>query len=96
MPHEIVTSKNDKKTHFVSTAWDFGHSACYTKYPKFPQPKSALPFPTIQRKNFFKQMDREFPSLTLLAEEIPQSNPLETENLTANKRKTLPADSTTR
>ncbi|GFW67011.1 hypothetical protein TNCV_4688961 [Trichonephila clavipes] len=63
---ETVTSKNDKKTHFVSTART-SHSACYTKCPKFPNPKKALPFPTRLKENFSSKWTKEeFPSLTLL------------------------------
>ncbi|GFV75006.1 hypothetical protein TNCV_4376111 [Trichonephila clavipes] len=39
MPRETVTSKERQENPFCINCQDFGHSACYTKCPKFPQPK---------------------------------------------------------
>ncbi|GFV13472.1 hypothetical protein TNCV_3025441 [Trichonephila clavipes] len=54
---------------------------------QIPNPKKALPFPTRLKEKIFQAngQKREFPSLTLLAEKS-QSDRLETENLTANKK----------
>ncbi|GFX40777.1 hypothetical protein TNCV_3760011 [Trichonephila clavipes] len=50
-----LTSKNDKKTHFVSTARTSVTRHVILNVPKFPNPKGAAFSDPI--KDFFKQMD---------------------------------------
>ncbi|GFU99219.1 uncharacterized protein TNCV_4256531 [Trichonephila clavipes] len=69
--------KERQENPFCINCQDFGHSACYTKCPKFPNPKKALPFPTRLKEKIFQAngLKREFPSLTLLAEKSPIRSP---------------------
>ncbi|GFS54550.1 hypothetical protein TNCV_2748781 [Trichonephila clavipes] len=88
MPRETVTSKNDKKTHFVSTARTSVTRHVILNVPNSPNPKKkALPFPTRLKEKIFQAngLKEEFPSLTLLAEKSPIRSS-KTENLTANKK----------
>ncbi|GFU16668.1 hypothetical protein TNCV_4186771 [Trichonephila clavipes] len=87
MPREIVTSKNDKKTHSVSTARTLVTRHVTLNVPNSPNPKKALPFPTRLKEKIFKQMDKEGISFAnVVSGEIPNQIPSETENLTANKK----------
>ncbi|GFV33963.1 uncharacterized protein TNCV_2613611 [Trichonephila clavipes] len=58
---------------FCINCQDFGHSACYTKCPKFPQPRKKPPLQTqLKRKiSSVNGPKRKFPSLTLLAGKSP-------------------------
>ncbi|GFU44882.1 nucleic-acid-binding protein from transposon X-element [Trichonephila clavipes] len=75
--------KERQENPFCINCQDFGHSACYTKCPKFPQPKKGTAFSDpIKRKKKKKKkkfqangQKREFPSLTLLAEKSPIRSP---------------------
>ncbi|GFX52663.1 hypothetical protein TNCV_3979661 [Trichonephila clavipes] len=61
--------KERQENPFCINCQDYGHSACYTKCPKFPEPKKGTPFADPKKKRNFSK--REFPSLTLLAEKSP-------------------------
>ncbi|GFT95541.1 hypothetical protein TNCV_2279971 [Trichonephila clavipes] len=65
--------KERQQNPFCINCQDFGHSACYTKCPKFPQPKKAVFFqPDSEKKTFpVNGQKRELPSLTLLVEKSP-------------------------
>ncbi|GFX42071.1 hypothetical protein TNCV_2134861 [Trichonephila clavipes] len=88
MPREIVTSKNDKKTHFVSTARTSVTRHVTLNVPNSPNPKKALPFPTrLKEKNFSSKWTKEGISFAnVVSGEIPNQIPSETEKLTANKK----------
>ncbi|GFU16672.1 hypothetical protein TNCV_4186791 [Trichonephila clavipes] len=88
MPREIVTSKNDKKTHSVSTARTLVTRHVTLNVPNSPNPKKALPFPTrLKEKNFSSKWTKEGISFAnVVSGEIPNQIPSETENLTANKK----------
>ncbi|GFU63032.1 probable RNA-directed DNA polymerase from transposon X-element [Trichonephila clavipes] len=70
--------KERQENPFCINCQDFGHSACYTKCPKFPQlQKRRCLFPTRLKEKIFQAngLKREFPSLTLLAEKSPIRSP---------------------
>ncbi|GFT63869.1 integrase catalytic domain-containing protein [Trichonephila clavipes] len=65
--------KERQENPFCINCQDYGHSACYTKCPKFPQPKKE-PLSETPRKSEISPLNglkREFPSLTLLAAKSP-------------------------
>ncbi|GFV20848.1 uncharacterized protein TNCV_552841 [Trichonephila clavipes] len=80
--------KERQENPFSINCQDFGHSACYTKCPKFPQPKKGTAFSDpIKRKNFSSKWTKEGISFAkVVSGEIPSQTPSETENLTANKK----------
>ncbi|GFX92023.1 uncharacterized protein TNCV_5004871 [Trichonephila clavipes] len=80
--------KERQENPFCINCQDFGHSACYTKCPKFPQPKKGTAFSDpIKRKNFSSKWTKEGISFAnIVIGEIPSQTPSETENLTANKK----------
>ncbi|GFT51325.1 uncharacterized protein TNCV_4954671 [Trichonephila clavipes] len=80
--------KEQQENPFCINCQDFGHSACYTKCPKFPQPKKATVFSDpIKRKKFSSKWTKEGISFAnVVSGEIPSQTPSETENLTANKK----------
>ncbi|GFV18413.1 hypothetical protein TNCV_2028831 [Trichonephila clavipes] len=87
MPREIVTSKNDKKTHFVSTARTSVTRHVILNVPN-SQPKKGTAFSDpIKRKNFSSKWTKEGISFAnVVSGEIPNQIASETENLTANKK----------
>ncbi|GFY34389.1 uncharacterized protein TNCV_2506921 [Trichonephila clavipes] len=80
--------KQRQENPFCINCQDFGHSACYTKCPKFPQPKKGTAFSDpIKRKNFSSKWTKEGISFAnVVSGEIPNQIASETENLTANKK----------
>ncbi|GFW54057.1 nucleic-acid-binding protein from transposon X-element [Trichonephila clavipes] len=80
--------KERQENPFCINCQDFGHSACYTKCPKFPQPKKGTAFSDpIKRKNFSSKWTKEGISFAnVVSGEIPNQIASETENLTANKK----------
>ncbi|GFW54649.1 uncharacterized protein TNCV_5110231 [Trichonephila clavipes] len=80
--------KERQENPFCINCQDFGHSACYTKCPKFPQPQKGTAFSDpIKRKNFSSKWTKEGISFAnVVSGEIPNQIPSETENLTANKK----------
>ncbi|GFX67209.1 uncharacterized protein TNCV_2185561 [Trichonephila clavipes] len=80
--------KEQQENPFCINCQDFGHSACYTKCPKFPQPKKGTAFfnPTA-RKNFSSKWTKEEISFAnVVSGEIPSQTPPKTENLTVNEK----------
>ncbi|GFU51587.1 hypothetical protein TNCV_82191 [Trichonephila clavipes] len=88
MPLEIVISKNDKKTHFVSTARTLVTRHVTLNVPNSPNPKKGTAFSDpIKRKKFSSKWTKEGISFAnAVSGEIPNQIPSETENLTANKK----------
>ncbi|GFU32476.1 uncharacterized protein TNCV_4890021 [Trichonephila clavipes] len=80
--------KERQENPFCINCQDFGHSACYTKCPKFPQPKKGTAFSDpIKRKKFSSKWTKEGISFAnVVSGEIPNQIASETENLTANKK----------
>ncbi|GFW35666.1 uncharacterized protein TNCV_4435171 [Trichonephila clavipes] len=80
--------KERQENPFCINCQDFGHSACYTKYPKFPQPKKGTAFSDpIKRKKISSKWTKEGISFAnVVSGGIPNQIPSETENLTANKK----------
>ncbi|GFW07227.1 uncharacterized protein TNCV_3694201 [Trichonephila clavipes] len=80
--------KERQENPFCINCQDFGHSACYTKCPKFPQPKKGTAFSDpIKRKKFSSKWTTEGISFAnVISGEIPSQTPPETENLTVNKK----------
>ncbi|GFT59502.1 nucleic-acid-binding protein from transposon X-element [Trichonephila clavipes] len=78
--------KERQENPFCINCQDFGHSACYTKCPKFPQPKKGTAFSDpIKRQKFSSKWTKEGISFAnVVSGEIPSQTPSETENLTAN------------
>ncbi|GFV75998.1 hypothetical protein TNCV_1455951 [Trichonephila clavipes] len=70
---------------------DFGHSACYTKRPKFPQPKKGTAFTDpIKKKNFVSKWTKEGISFAnVVSGEIPSQTPPENNN---NKKEDTPRE----
>ncbi|GFW94077.1 nucleic-acid-binding protein from transposon X-element [Trichonephila clavipes] len=65
--------KERQENPFCINCQDYGHSACYTKCPKFPSRKKE-PLSETPRKSEISPLNgfkREFPSLTLLAAKSP-------------------------
>ncbi|GFX23527.1 nucleic-acid-binding protein from transposon X-element [Trichonephila clavipes] len=67
---------------FCINCQDFGHSACYTKYPKFPQPKKGTAFTdSIKKKNFVSKWTKEGISFAnVVSGEISSQTPPENNN----------------
>ncbi|GFW61125.1 hypothetical protein TNCV_4873351 [Trichonephila clavipes] len=87
MPRETVTSKNDKKTHFVSTARTSVTRHVILNVPNSQPKKGAAFSDPIKRKNFSSKWTKEGISFAnVVSGEIPNQIPSETENLTANKK----------
>ncbi|GFS81930.1 uncharacterized protein TNCV_2497171 [Trichonephila clavipes] len=87
--------KERQENPFCINYQDFGHSACYTKCPKFPQPKKGTAFSNpIARKNFSSKSTKEGISFAnIVSGEIPSQTPpeTETENLTVNEKENSPS-----
>ncbi|GFY04936.1 uncharacterized protein TNCV_2175921 [Trichonephila clavipes] len=70
--------KERQENPFCINCQDFGHSACYTKCPKFPQPKKGTAFSDpIKRKN---QIPSETENLTANKKEDSSSGFLTQDN----------------
>ncbi|GFS69267.1 uncharacterized protein TNCV_4010911 [Trichonephila clavipes] len=67
---------------FCINCQDFGNSACYTKCPKFPQPKKGTAFSDpIRRKKISSKWTKEGISFAnVVSGEFPSQTPPETEN----------------
>ncbi|GFX04136.1 uncharacterized protein TNCV_3972851 [Trichonephila clavipes] len=76
---------------FCINCQDFGHSACYTKCPKFPQPKKGTAFTDpIKKKNFASKWTKEGISFAnVVSGEIPSQTPPENNN---NKKEDSPRE----
>ncbi|GFS99526.1 hypothetical protein TNCV_4534901 [Trichonephila clavipes] len=86
---EIVTSKSDKKTRFVSTArTSVTRHVIQNPSPKFPQPKKGTAFSNpIARKSFSSKWTKEGISFAnVVSGEIPSQTHPKTENLTVNEK----------
>ncbi|GFS80054.1 uncharacterized protein TNCV_2988361 [Trichonephila clavipes] len=84
-------SKERQLNPFCVNCQDFGHSACYTKCPKFLQPKKGTAFsnPT-KKKSFSSKWTKEGISFAnVVSEEISSQTPPENEN----KKEDSPVDS---
>ncbi|GFV10059.1 hypothetical protein TNCV_1301871 [Trichonephila clavipes] len=87
MPREIVTSKNDKKTHFVSTARTSVTRHVILNVPKFPNPKGTAFSDPIKRKIFRSKWTKEGVSFAnVVSGEIPIKIASRPKTLTANKK----------
>ncbi|GFW42588.1 nucleic-acid-binding protein from transposon X-element [Trichonephila clavipes] len=77
---------------FCINCQDFGHLACYTKCPKFPQPKKGTAFsdPIKRKKNSSKWTKEGISFANVVSGEIPSQTPPETENKTKNKKEDFP------
>ncbi|GFX95858.1 uncharacterized protein TNCV_2084381 [Trichonephila clavipes] len=71
---------------------NFGHSACYTKCPKFPQSKKGTAFTDpIKKKNFVSKWTKEgIFFANVVSGEISSQTPLENNN--NNKKEDSPRD----
>ncbi|GFT72680.1 uncharacterized protein TNCV_755851 [Trichonephila clavipes] len=80
--------KERQQNPFCINCQDFGHSACYTKCPKFPQPKKGAAFSNpIARKNFSSKWTKEGTSFAnVVSGEISSQTPTKIENLTVNEK----------
>ncbi|GFS68273.1 uncharacterized protein TNCV_5028721 [Trichonephila clavipes] len=76
---------------FCINCQDFGHSACYTKCPKFPQPKKETAFTDpIKKKNFVSKWTKEGISFAnVVSGEILSQTPPENNN---NKKEDSPRE----
>ncbi|GFU55975.1 nucleic-acid-binding protein from transposon X-element [Trichonephila clavipes] len=74
---------------FCINCQDFGHSACYSKCPKFPQPKKGTAFTDpIKKKNFVSKWTKEGISFaSVVSGEILSQTPHENNN---NKKEDTP------
>ncbi|GFV76308.1 uncharacterized protein TNCV_4524711 [Trichonephila clavipes] len=80
--------KERQQNPFCINCQDFGHSACYTKCPKFPQPKKGAAFSNpIARKNFSSKWTKEGTSFAnVVSGEVPSQTPTKIENQTVNEK----------
>ncbi|GFT59588.1 uncharacterized protein TNCV_4278201 [Trichonephila clavipes] len=71
--------KERQENPFCFKCQDYGHSACYTKCPKFPQPKKGTPFADSKKKrNFATKWIKEGISFTnVVSGEVPNQTPIE-------------------
>ncbi|GFU80692.1 uncharacterized protein TNCV_514191 [Trichonephila clavipes] len=77
---------------FCINCQDFGHSACYTKCPKFPQPKNGTAFSDpIKKKNFVSKWTKEGISFAnVVSGEIRSQTPPENKNNNENNKEDSP------
>ncbi|GFS49097.1 nucleic-acid-binding protein from transposon X-element [Trichonephila clavipes] len=80
--------KERQQNPFCINCQDFGHSACYTKCPKFPQPKKGAAFSNpIAREIFSSKWTKEGISFAnIVSGEIPSQTPTKIENQTVNEK----------
>ncbi|GFT72955.1 uncharacterized protein TNCV_1976611 [Trichonephila clavipes] len=71
--------KERQENPFCINCQDYGHSACYTKCPKFPQPKKGTPFADPKKKrNFATKWIKEGISFAnVVSGEVPNQIPIE-------------------
>ncbi|GFS86613.1 uncharacterized protein TNCV_3160651 [Trichonephila clavipes] len=71
--------KERQENQFCINCQDYGHSACYTKCPKFPQPKKGTPFTDPKKKrNFATKWIKEGISFAnVVSGEVPNQTPIE-------------------
>ncbi|GFV48657.1 uncharacterized protein TNCV_292701 [Trichonephila clavipes] len=82
--------KERQENLFCINCQDYGHSACYTKCPKFPQPKKGTPFGDPKKKrNFASKWIKEGISFAnVVSGEVPNQIPIDDK-----KKKIPPMDS---
>ncbi|GFV69032.1 putative RNA-directed DNA polymerase from transposon X-element [Trichonephila clavipes] len=71
--------KERQENPFCINCQDYGHSACYTKCPKFPQSKKGTPFADPKKKrNFATKWIKEGISFAnVVSGEVPNQTPIE-------------------
>ncbi|GFW94112.1 uncharacterized protein TNCV_1713611 [Trichonephila clavipes] len=70
--------KERQENPFCINCQDYGHSACYTKCPKFPQPKKGTPFADPKKKrNFATKWIKEGISFANVVSGVPNQTPSE-------------------
>ncbi|GFW97354.1 uncharacterized protein TNCV_3091921 [Trichonephila clavipes] len=71
--------KERQENPFCINCQDYGHSACYTKCPKFPQPKKGTPFGDPKKKrNFASKWIKEGISFAnVVSGEVPNQIPID-------------------
>ncbi|GFT31098.1 uncharacterized protein TNCV_1276521 [Trichonephila clavipes] len=71
--------KERQENIFCINCQDYGHSACYTKCPKFPQPKKGTPFADPKKKRNFaaKWIKEGIPYAIVVSGEIPNQTTIE-------------------
>ncbi|GFX28548.1 hypothetical protein TNCV_1153571 [Trichonephila clavipes] len=71
--------KERQENPFSINCQDYGHSACCTKCPKFPQPKKGTPFADPKKKrNFATKWIKEGISFAnIFSGEVPNQTPIE-------------------
>ncbi|GFU62783.1 hypothetical protein TNCV_3887391 [Trichonephila clavipes] len=76
--HEKLPNQRQKNP-FCINCQDYGHSACYTKCPKFPQRKKGTPFADPKKKrNFATKWIKEGISFAnVVSGEVPNQTPIE-------------------
>ncbi|GFX09745.1 uncharacterized protein TNCV_653441 [Trichonephila clavipes] len=81
--------KERQENPFCINCQDYGHSACYTKCPKFPQPKKGTPFGDPKKKrNFASTWIKEGISFAnAVSGEVPNQIPID------DKKEDFPMDS---
>ncbi|GFW41377.1 uncharacterized protein TNCV_2047871 [Trichonephila clavipes] len=64
---------------FCINCQDYGNSACYTKCPKFPQPKKGTPFTDPKKKRNFatKWINEGISFVNVVSGEVPNQIPIE-------------------
>ncbi|GFS62774.1 uncharacterized protein TNCV_3202041 [Trichonephila clavipes] len=79
---KLSHQRENNKPIFCINCQNFGHSACYTKCPKFPQPKKGTAFTDpIKKKNFVSKWTKEGISFAnVVSGEIPSQTPPENNN----------------
>ncbi|GFX61754.1 hypothetical protein TNCV_1382521 [Trichonephila clavipes] len=75
MPLEIVTSKNDKKTHFVSTARTSATRHVTLNVPNSPNPKGTAFSTRLKEKIFQANGQRGISFANVVSGEIPIRSP---------------------
>ncbi|GFW07236.1 uncharacterized protein TNCV_3694291 [Trichonephila clavipes] len=65
--------KERQENPFCINCQDYGHSACYTKCPKFPQPKKGTPFADPKKKRNFasKRIKKGISFANVVSGEVP-------------------------
>ncbi|GFX16463.1 uncharacterized protein TNCV_601861 [Trichonephila clavipes] len=69
--------KERQENPFCINCQDYGHSACYTKYPKFPQPKKGTPFADFKRNFATKWIKEGISFANFVSGEVPNQTPIE-------------------
>ncbi|GFV85261.1 uncharacterized protein TNCV_928921 [Trichonephila clavipes] len=71
--------KERQENPFCINSQDYGHSACYTKCPKLPQPKKGTPFGDPKKKRNFasKWIKEEISFANVVSGEVPNQIPID-------------------